>query len=166
MNPDFLTLVSFCVPSGSWVTRDLFGRNMQCVCHKHTLLRTAEGMLESLLWLKELDHTNVILSSPSERKTLTTSSNGSVNELTSVDTDVYRSSVVMPMLMWVSLVFHVWLPQMFAQHPLQSEDTTQHVKIIKGMYSDILLNVISWLCGTLFFLEHTNFLWRHRKHSH
>ena len=50
----------------------------------------------------------------SERKTRTTSSNWSVNELTSVDTDVYRSSVAMPMLMWVSLVFQVRLPQMFA----------------------------------------------------
>ena len=36
----------------------------------------------------------------SERKTLTTSSNGSVNEWTSVDTDVYRSSVATPMLTW------------------------------------------------------------------
>ena len=87
----------------------------------------------------------------SERKTLTTSSNGSVNELTSVDTDAYRSSVAMPMLMWVSLVFQVWLPQMFAQHPLQSEDTIQHVNIVKGMYSDTLLNVIFMALSNTFF---------------
>ena len=94
----------------------------------------------------------------SEIKTLTTSSNGSVNELTSVDTDVYRSSVAMPLFTRVSLVFQVWLPQMFAQHPLQLEDTIQHVKIIKGMYSDILLNVISWLCRTLFSGTHQLFM--------
>ena len=47
---------------------------------------------------------------------------------------------------------------MFAQHPLQSEDTIQHVKIIKGMYSDTLLNVISWLCRTLFSETHQLFM--------
>ena len=74
-----------------------------------------------------------------------------MNELTSVDTDAYRSSVAMPLLMWVSLVFQVWLPQMFAQHPLQSEDTIQHVKIIKGMYSDTLLDVIFMALSNTFF---------------
>ena len=40
------------------------------------------------------------------------------------------------MLMWFFLVFQVCLPLTFAQYLLQSEDTTQHVKITKVMPSD------------------------------
>ena len=100
-----------------------------------------------------------------ERKTLTTSSIGSVKELTSVDTDVYRFSVATPMHMWVSLVFQAWLLQVFVQHPVQSGNTIQHVRNIRDMYSDILRNDIFWLYRTLF-LEYTDFLWSHREHSH
>ena len=93
-----------------------------------------------------------------ERKTLTTSSIGSVKELTSVDTDVYRFSVATPMHMWVSLVFQAWLLQVFVQHPVQSGNTIQHVRIIRDMYSDILRNDIFWLYRTLFSGIHRLFM--------
>ena len=93
-----------------------------------------------------------------ERKTLTTSSIGSVKELTSADTDVYRFSVATPMHMWVSLVFQAWLLQVFVQHPVQSGNTIQHVRIIRDMYSDILRNDIFWLYRTLFSGIHRLFM--------
>ena len=82
------------------------------------------------------------------------SSSGSVNGWINVDTDVCHFSVAMPMLTWVFLVFQVWLPQMFAQHPQQSEDTIQHEGHALRKFAER-----QTLHGLVepFFLKHTTF---------
>ena len=116
-----------------------------------------------LLYISRLEFT-ILCSVPSiflratERKTLTTSSIGLVKEWTSVDTDAYRFSVATPMHIWVSLVFQAWLLQVFVQHLVQSGNTIQHVRIIRDVHSDNLLNDIFWLYRTLFSGIHRRFM--------